>query len=333
MARGDQDGPRVGGREFDGRRFGGRVRVAALGGGHGLSASLHALQLVTDSITAIVTVADDGGSSGRLREEFDILPPGDLRMALAALCDSTEWGLQWRDALQHRFAGDGPLGGHALGNLIIASLWDLLGDPVAGLDLVGRLLGARGRVLPMAAEPLQIRAQVRGHDDGRPDEIVTVVGQAQVAKTAGRVESIALTPDPPLACREAVDAIHDAEWVVLGPGSWFTSVMPHLLVPDLRDALVQTRARRMLTLNVVSSGETEGFTAADHLDSMVAHAPELHFDIVLADQGSVAGEEDKLRATAAAMGAEVVVRPVASSDGSGTHDSFLLAAAYRDLIR
>ena len=125
-----------------------RPRVAALGGGHGLSASLQALQLVTDRITAIVTVADDGGSSGRLREEFDILPPGDLRMALAALCDTTEWGQQWADALQHRFAGDGPLGGHALGNLIIASLWDLLGDPVAGLDQ-----GQRARLQDLQCHP------------------------------------------------------------------------------------------------------------------------------------------------------------------------------------
>lgn len=307
-----------------------RPRVAALGGGHGLSGSLQALQLVTDRITAIVTVADDGGSSGRLRDEFDILPPGDLRMALAALCDRTEWGLQWRDALQHRFAGDGPLGGHALGNLIIASLWDLLGDPVAGLDFVGRLLGVRGRVLPMSTEPLQIRAMVQGDDGG--EEITEVVGQVQVATSPGRVQSIRLVPDPPLACREAVDAIHDADWVVLGPGSWFTSVMPHLMVPDLREALVQTRARRMLTLNVVNSGETEGFTAADHLDVLVAHAPELHFDVILADPATVAGQEQQLADAASSLGAELVLRSVASRDARGTHDVLLLAAAYRDVI-
>lgn len=309
-----------------------RPRVAALGGGHGLSASLQALQLVTDRITAIVTVADDGGSSGRLREEFDILPPGDLRMALAALCDTTEWGQQWADALQHRFAGDGPLGGHALGNLIIASLWDLLGDPVAGLDLVGRLLGARGRVLPMSTEPLQIRAMVAGVHPDRDDDVSEVVGQVQVATTPGRVQSIRLVPDPPLACREAVDAIHDAEWVVLGPGSWFTSVMPHLAVPDLREALVQTRAKRLLTLNVVNSGETEGFTAADHLQVMVEHAPELHFDTVLADASAVAGQEQQLRSAAESVGAQLVLKTVANPHRPGTHDVLLLAAAYRDIV-
>ncbi|HPF81719.1 gluconeogenesis factor YvcK family protein, partial [Nostocoides australiense] len=123
------------------------TRVVALGGGHGLAASLSALRHVCDDITAIVTVADDGGSSGRLRQEFGVLPPGDLRMALSALCAESDWGHQWRDVLQHRFSGDGPLGGHALGNLLILALWDLDPEPVYGLDLVGRLLNARGRVL------------------------------------------------------------------------------------------------------------------------------------------------------------------------------------------
>ncbi|MEO6998306.1 MAG: 2-phospho-L-lactate transferase CofD family protein, partial [Terracoccus sp.] len=119
-------------------------RVVALGGGHGLAAALTALRLLTDEVTAVVTVADDGGSSGRLRADFDVLPPGDLRMALSALCDDSDWGHTWRDVLQHRFAGTGELRGHALGNLMIVSIWELLGDTVAGLDLVGRLLGARG---------------------------------------------------------------------------------------------------------------------------------------------------------------------------------------------
>ena len=125
-------------------------RVVALGGGHGLAASLAALRLVVEDITAIVTVADNGGSSGRLRRDFDVLPPGDLRMALAALCDDSEWGHIWRDVLQHRFVGDGDLSGHALGNLLIVTLWQQHSDPVRGLDLVARLLGARGRVQPLS---------------------------------------------------------------------------------------------------------------------------------------------------------------------------------------
>lgn len=310
-----------------------RTAVAALGGGHGLAASLQALQPVTDRITAIVTVADDGGSSGRLRDEFDILPPGDLRMALAALCSSSEWGLQWRDALQHRFPGEGPLGGHALGNLIIASLWDLLGDPVAGLDLVGRLLGARGRVLPMAIEPVRIGASVLGADPDKPDELTDVVGQVQVASTLGRVLSVHLDPDPPTACPEAVQAILDADWVILGPGSWFTSVMPHLLVPELREALVHTKAKRLLTLNMLmNTGETIGFSASDHIEVLAAHAPDLHLDVVLADPSVVDDGGDQLRETAQALGADVVFASVADPDLSGTHDTLRLAAAYRDVM-
>lgn len=310
-----------------------RLQVAALGGGHGLYASLQALQHVTDGITAVVTVADDGGSSGRLREEFDILPPGDLRMALAALCSTTDWGLQWRDALQHRFPGDGPLGGHALGNLIIASLWDLLGDPVAGLDLVGRLLGARGRVLPMAIEPVRIGGTVRGDDPERPDEVEQVVGQVRLATSPGQVLGVHLDPDPPAACAEAVQAIYDADWVILGPGSWFTSVMPHLLVPELREALVHTRARRLLTLNMVlDSGESRGFTPADHLQVLTEHAADLHLDVVLADPSAVGDGLDGLRARAQEMGAEVSLSADADPDHPGTHDTLRLAAAYRDIM-
>lgn len=304
----------------------------ALGGGHGLAASLSALRLVCEEITAVVTVADDGGSSGRLRDEFDVLPPGDLRMALAALCDDSEWGHTWRDVLQHRFGGDGQLSGHALGNLLICALWDLHDDPVRGLDLVGRLLGARGRVLPMAAVPLTIRAQVLGAEPSRPQEAVVVEGQASVASTTGTVQSVVLDPLEPPSCSQTLDAVRGADWIVLGPGSWFTSVMPHLLVPSLRDALVSTTARRALTLNLdLSTGETSGFSAVQHLESVVAHAPELRLDVVLADP-SVVDDEDSLRSAATDVGAELVIAHVAKLGSPGQHDPLRLAAAYRDLL-
>lgn len=307
--------------------------VVALGGGHGLAASLTALRLLTDQITAVVTVADDGGSSGRLRDEFGVLPPGDLRMALAALCDDTEWGHQWRDVLQHRFAGDGELGGHAVGNLLIVSLWDLLGDTVGGLDLVGRLLNARGRVLPMSSVPLNIEANVMGADPGHPFEVITVLGQAAVAMTSGRVLSVWLNPQEPPACEEAVEAIYGADWVILGPGSWFTSVIPHLLVPGIHDALVNTPAKRVLTLNLeLSTNETVGFSAKNHLEVLAAHAPGLRLDAVLADP-EIVGDEVLLRRVAAEMGAELVLASVADRERRGQHDSLRLAAAYRDMIR
>ena len=309
-----------------------RPAVVALGGGHGLAASLAALRLVTDRITAVVTVADDGGSSGRLRDEFDVLPPGDLRMALAALCDGTEWGHQWRDVLQHRFAGEGQLGGHAVGNLLIVSLWDLLGDTVGGLDLVGRLLNAHGRVLPMAGVPLNIEASVMGADPRHPLEITTVRGQAEVATTTGRVLAVRLNPEEPPACDEAVAAIRAADWVILGPGSWFTSVIPHLLVPGVRNALLETPARRILTLNLVmQTGETVGFSPENHLEVLAEHAPNLHLDVVLVDP-DIVGDEVLLRQFAGRLGAELVLAPVQDQGQRGHHDSLRLAAAYRDIM-
>jgi uncharacterized cofD-like protein len=303
----------------------------ALGGGHGLAASLSALKLVSDDITAVVTVADNGGSSGRLRDEFDVLPPGDLRMALSALCEESEWGHTWRDVLQHRFRGGGDVGGHALGNLLIVALWELHRDPVAGLDLVGRLLNARGRVLPMAAVPLEIEAEVEGADPAAPHAMTTVRGQVAVATAQGRVRSIALDPADPPAPAATVQAVQHADWVILGPGSWFTSVMPHLMVPALRAALHDTKARRLLTLNVEHSGETAGFSAAQHLETLADHAPRLRLDVVLADPGAI-DDETALRGAAARLGAEVVVAPVAKRGTPGHHDSLRLAAAYRDIL-
>ncbi len=208
-------------------------KVVALGGGHGLFASLSALRRVTRQLTAIVTVADDGGSSGVLRRDFGVLPPGDLRMALAALCGDDAWGTTWSKVVQHRFEGRGGLGGHAVGNVLIVALWELLGDTVQGLDWVGRLLGAHGRVLPMASVPLDLVAEVEGADPARPGEITLVRGQVACASTTGRVRSVSLIPADPPACPQGIAAVATADWIVLGPGSWFTSILPHLLVPEL----------------------------------------------------------------------------------------------------
>ena len=303
-------------------------RVVALGGGHGLAASLAALRHLTEELVAVVTVADDGGSSGRLRRELGVLPPGDLRMALAALCDDGEWGRTWRDVLQHRFASDGDLNRHAVGNLLIVALWELLDDPVAGLDWVGRLLGARGRVLPMSLSALQIEADV-DFGGGRVD---VVRGQAEVATTSGRVTSVRLDPADPVACPQAVASIREADWVVLGPGSWYTSVMPHLLVPDLADALVTTPARRCLVMNLASpTGETAGMTGADHLDSLRSHSTALRIQAVLADPGSV-DDVDALQQACSRLGGQLVLRQVGLGQGSAVHDPLRLAAALRDVL-
>lgn len=306
-------------------------KVVALGGGHGLSASLRALRRVTSHLTAIVTVADDGGSSGRLRKEFNILPPGDLRMALAALCGDDQEGRTWADVLQSRFGGEGELSGHSIGNLLIAGLWEKLGDPVKGLDMVGRLLHVQGRVLPMSIVPLDIEADVLGCDEQHPDEIRVVRGQHNVAVTPGEVRQVRLLPDRPPACSEALDAVNKADFVVLGPGSWFSSVIPHLLVPQLADALANTMAKRILTLNLAADEETVGCTAADHLQFLAEHAPWLRFDTIIVDP-SFLTEVDHITSFAEALGASLIVESVRMSDGSARHDVNRLASVYAEVM-
>jgi uncharacterized cofD-like protein len=307
--------------------------VVALGGGHGLFASLSALRRVTRHLTAVVTVADDGGSSGSLRRQFGVLPPGDLRMALAALCGDDAWGTTWSRVVQHRFTGEEELGGHAVGNLLIVALWELLGDTVQGLDWVGRLLGAHGRVLPMASVPLDLVAEVEGADPARPDEITMVRGQVACATTPGRVRSVSLIPADPPACPEAVAAVGAADWVVLGPGSWFTSVLPHLLVPELAEALVTTRARRLVALNLAPQpGETEGFSPQTHLEVLADHAPGLTVDVVLADRAAVSAAAPELEKAAGLLGGRLVLADLAVGDGTPRHDPRRLAGAFAQIF-
>ncbi|RAN74300.1 2-phospho-L-lactate transferase [Bacillus sp. SRB_336] len=315
--------------------FESEVQVTALGGGHGLAASLSALRLLTGNLTAVVTVADDGGSSGRLRDELGVLPPGDLRMALAALCDDTDWGRTWRDVMQHRFTSRngtaGSLDNHALGNLLIVTLWELLGDTVAGLRWAGALLGARGEVLPMASVPLTIEGRVVATVDAAHPQGQVVRGQARLAK-AGGLDNVRLLPEDAPACAEAVKAIHEADWVVLGPGSWYTSVLPHLLLPEMREALCTTKARRLLTMNLdVNDLEATGLDAAGHLRVISRYAPEFGVDVVLADPSSIADTAGFTEA-AAMLGAEVVFGKVGNSAGTSVHDPLRLAAAYRDIF-
>ncbi|HET8603015.1 MAG TPA: uridine diphosphate-N-acetylglucosamine-binding protein YvcK [Marmoricola sp.] len=306
--------------------------VVALGGGHGLAASLSALRRITTNLTAVVTVADNGGSSGRLRDEFGVLPPGDLRMALAALCGDDRWGQTWARVLQHRFASEGDLDGHAVGNLLIVALWELLGDHVDGLDWVAGLLGARGRVLPMATTSLDITADVRGVDEARPAEVTTVRGQVEVATTTGSVLGVHLDPPDPRACPEVLDAVARADWVVLGPGSWYSSVLPHLLVPELREALAATSARLVVTMNLEPhSDETPGLTAADHFAVLLEQAPELKVGTVLADPGAVA-DVPRLQQAVDEAGARLELAEVALEGARGHHDPEKLGRAYARIM-
>ena len=295
-------------------------KVVALGGGHGLYSSLAALRRVTDDLTAVVTVADDGGSSGRLRAELGGLPPGDLRMALAALCGDDHNGRRWATVLQQRYRSDGPLNGHAIGNLLIEGVWQTIGDPVAGLDMVADLVDARGRVLPASTVPLDIEADVLGLDLEFPTEVQVVHGQHEVAVTRGLVQSIRLLP-----------AIAAADYVVLGPGSWFTSVLPHLMIPGLARAIIESGAHKVLTLNVASGHETAGFSPTRHMELIAEHAPGLRLDTVVADE-TFAGEDETLEAACARLGARLVIGDVAMHDNTARHDRLRLASVYSELM-
>ena len=205
-----------------------------------------------------------------------MLPPGDLRMALAALCGDDDWGQTWAEVLQHRFAGEGDMRGHVVGNLLIVSLWEQLGDHVAALDWVGRLLGASGRVLPMALTPLVMTAQVRGADPAAPNAVTTVRGQVEVATSAGTIQSVALEPADPPPCPEAVDAVRDGRL-----GGARARVVVHLRDPAPAGARAvpgrgRDPGRVVVVLNLApQDGETPGSTPADHLAALLEHAPDL----------------------------------------------------------
>jgi uncharacterized cofD-like protein len=311
------------------------VRVVAFGGGHGLAATLRALRLAAAeldrpdggelAITAVVTVADDGGSSGRLRADRGALPPGDLRQALVALAADDPLAIRTAELLQYRFTGDDALAGHAVGNLLLCGLMEYYRDPVAALDHAAMLVGAAGRVLPMSRLPVAIEAEVRGADPGRPEAVVTVRGQHAVAVTPGTVERVRLTPVEPPACAEAVAAVRAADWLLFGPGSWYTSVIPHLLVPELAGAIAASPARRLVTLNLAAEPETAGLSLAGYLGALVTYLPKLRADVVLADSRAV-GDPEPVRRAAESLGARLVLGSVAVRDAP-RHDPVALSAA------
>ena len=299
-------------------------KVVALGGGHGLAATLTALRQITNQLTAIVTVADNGGSSGRLREEFPIFPPGDLRMALAALCADDDWGRTWAEIMQHRFVSEGDLNGHAMGNLLLASMWNAGDDPVVALDRVGQLLKVIGRVLPMASVALDIEGTFNT-STGR----IVVRGQKEVATAKGHIQSLRIIPEDPPARSEALAAISDAEWITMGPGSWFSSVIPHLLVPAQLQALQSSTARKILILNLDASTQSQGeefagSTPEEHLEFFHRYAPGVTVDYCLVDQ-SVVRDQEALELAASTLGGEIVVADIRKAPGSIHHDAQKLA--------
>ena len=250
----------------------GGPRVVAIGGGHGLAATLRAVRLYTPWVTAIVSVADDGGSSGRLRELLHIIPPGDLRKGLIALAEP---GSILASAFDHRFTEE-ELAGHSLGNLVLAGLMDATGDPVAALDEACRLLEATGRVLPSTTEPVVLKAEAAGGP---------VTGQVAVNGT-DRIRAVSLVPADPPAPPAAVGALVEADQIVLGPGSLFTSVLAAVAVPGIREAVNASSAQRVYVCNLrPQDPETGSFDVAMHVEALLAHG--VAVDLVVCDSSGI----------------------------------------------
>ncbi|HEY5025175.1 MAG TPA: uridine diphosphate-N-acetylglucosamine-binding protein YvcK [Acidimicrobiales bacterium] len=282
-------------------------RVVAVGGGHGLAATLRAVRLYAGEITAVVSVADDGGSSGRLRRQLNIMPPGDLRKCLVAL---SEEGSPLAAAFEQRFEAE-ELVGHALGNLVIAGLMGALGDPQKGLDEAARLLGASGRVVPAASEPVVLKAESPTGE---------IQGQTEVMRTA-HIRRVSLVPGDPPASPVALHALGHAAQVVIGPGSLFTSVLAAVVVPGLAEAIRRSPGRRVYVANLRPEGkETAGFDVADHVAALAAHGVEV--DVVVADPAFIA---------LGTLDVEVVEVPLAKANGLA-HDPTRLAAALGRLV-
>ncbi len=263
-------------------------RIVAIGGGTGMPQLLRGLRPYTDHLTAIVTVADDGGSSGRLRRQMGMLPPGDFRNNIAALSEAEDLMtrlFQYRFA-EHELGGDGSggsLAGHSFGNLFITTMAAVTGSFEAGIAESSRVLAVRGRILPSTLEQVTLNAEIaRPLADGR-EEWVSVSGESSLAEAGGRIVRVSLQPESPRAYPEAIRALLQADLIVACPGSFYTSLLPNLLVPSIRDAIVASAAQRIYICNVATEpGETEGYSLDDHMQALRRHAGSA-FEVVLAN--------------------------------------------------
>ena len=273
------------------RVLGSGPKITVIGGGSGLPNLLRGLKHYTSNICAVVTVADDGGSSGRLRSELGILPPGDIRNCLVALADSEDIMQQLMD---YRFESEGQLDGHSFGNIFIAALAGIGGDFYRGVEVAGELLAIRGRVIPSTFSNVTlVGSTVSGE---------TLIGETRVGKSSDRLRSLTLIPADPTAHPEAVRAVEDADLIVIGPGSLFTSVVPNLLISDISAALADSSAFRVYVCNVAEEpAQTEGFSVQDHLRVVRHYGGEQAVDAVLANnnvpEGPTPAELDFIRAS------------------------------------
>lgn len=309
-------------------------KVAVIGGGTGLSVMLRGLKTKTYNLTAVVTVADDGGSTGRIRQDLDIIAPGDLRNCLVALADKE--GLMEK-LFAHRFGGSGNLSGHSFGNLFIAALIEVLGDVEEAMDATSKVLKVRGKVIPATAEKVSLNAELT---DGR-----IVHGESQIPKAHGKIKRVFTTPENPKAIQSAVKAIEEANTIVLGPGSLYTSIMPNLCVPEIVDAICKSKAKKIYICNVMTQpGETDGYSVADHVAAINRQVGKPIIDFVLANKGEILPETlqhfaalgsepvriDKKEVSQ--QGAILILSALVDPKTGVTHDAKKLADVLFDLI-
>lgn len=309
-------------------------RVVVIGGGTGLSTLLTGLKQQTSNITAIVTVSDDGGSSGRLRTAFDMPPPGDIRNCLVAMADSEPL---MRDLFQYRFEESSELHGHSFGNLFIAAMTQITGDFETAIRESSRVLAIRGRVIPSTAKPVQLVAQLENGEQ--------VNGETKISKAGSRIRRIWLEPSDGEPSADALLAISQADAIVLGPGSLYTSIIPNILVRGMPEALAASAALKMFICNVMTQfSESDGYSAADHLEALAAHSRAGLIDCCIVNTAPVPPsllaryreehavpvrvDHDRLRA----MGCAVIGRAVISAQNYVRHDSDQLAKIVMELI-
>ncbi len=306
------------------------AKVVAIGGGTGLSSLLSGLKHYTTNITAIVTVADDGGSSGRLREELGIIPPGDIRNCIAALADEDKLIIE---LFKYRFKTGQDLEGHSFGNLFLSALREVMGgDFIKAVKATGLILRSRGLVLPSSPEPMKIIAELT---DGR-----IIEGESKIPEANGTIKRIYCEPEKPKAQEEAIEAILSAELIIFGPGSLYTSIIPNLLVPDIVNAIKQSNAHKVYVCNIMTQpGETTSYSVSDHIAALLMHAnyPNLIDGVIVNDrhperllekykekgQEPVLIDADKVQK----LGIRLVARNLIKEENLVRHDSHLLARA------
>jgi uncharacterized cofD-like protein len=305
-------------------------RVVTMGGGHGMATLLRGLKNFTYNLTAIVTVADDGGSSGKLRQSLGILPPGDIRNCLAALSNDEAMLAQ---LFQYRFSDDSGLGGHSFGNLFISALVDVTGSFEEAVAESGRVLSVHGRVLPATLHDVQLVADVQLPNI---EKQVRVTGESSIPEVPGRVRRVYLEPNNPPAFPPVIQAILAADMVVIGPGSLYTSILPNLLVPDLLSALHATRALKVYVVNIATQpGETSAYGAGDHIYALEEHVGAGLFDVIVCNnryEGSLPAGVEWVSLDKRADRYPIYGTDLLDVDHPWRHDSEKLARSLMDIL-